>query len=141
LAYTIGPREIGLRSAFRESLDGFLALVSRQRRRAPKTHPTGFCTLSTLTCARLNEFTLELRKPAKNGEHQSSVGCRRVCPGVGEGPKTSARLGDRVEDIEQIASRPSEPIQARDHQHVTFLQAPEQLGKFGPVGASAADLL
>jgi hypothetical protein len=27
LAYTIGSREIGLRSAFSESLDGFFALV------------------------------------------------------------------------------------------------------------------
>jgi hypothetical protein len=27
LAHTIGPREIGLRSAFRESLNGFLALM------------------------------------------------------------------------------------------------------------------
>jgi hypothetical protein len=27
LAHTVGPREIGLRSAFRESLDSFLALM------------------------------------------------------------------------------------------------------------------
>jgi hypothetical protein len=27
LAYTIGPGEIGLRNAFRESLDSFLALM------------------------------------------------------------------------------------------------------------------
>ena len=105
MAYTIGPREIGLRSAFRESLDGFLALVGRQRWRSAKTHPTGLCTLSTLTCARLDQLTLELRKPTKNGEHKSYVRGRRVCPSIGEGPKTSARLGDRVEDIEQAARR------------------------------------
>jgi hypothetical protein len=41
LAHTVGAREIGLRSAFRESLDGLLPLVAGQSRRAPKTHATG----------------------------------------------------------------------------------------------------
>src|SRR5208337_4401079 len=51
LAHTIGPREIGLRSAFRESLDGFLALMWGQDRRTPKTHPAGLGALPTVTCA------------------------------------------------------------------------------------------
>ena len=44
LAYAIGPREIGLRSAFRESLDGFLALMHGQNRGPPKAHATGLGT-------------------------------------------------------------------------------------------------
>ena len=44
LAHTVGPREIGLRSAFRESLDSLLPLVAGQSRRAPKTHATGLGT-------------------------------------------------------------------------------------------------
>jgi hypothetical protein len=56
LAHVVVPREIGLRSAFRESLDSLLPLVAGQSRRAPKTHATVLGTDTTVAgtskCAR-----------------------------------------------------------------------------------------
>jgi hypothetical protein len=36
---------------------------------------------------------------------------RGICPGVGQRLEAGAGLGDRVEDIEQVAGGSSEPIQ------------------------------
>ena len=64
LAHTIGPREIGLRSAFRESLDGLLTLMRGQNRGPPKTHATGLARfLPSPVRARIS-LALELSKAA-----------------------------------------------------------------------------
>jgi hypothetical protein len=68
LAHTVGPREIGLRSAFRKSLDGFLPLVAGQGRRAPKTHATGLGTDTAVAGTSNDQCPFELRKAAQNGE-------------------------------------------------------------------------
>jgi hypothetical protein len=69
------------------------------------------------------------------------VRCRGVRPFVGQRLEASAGLGDRVEDIEQVARGSSEPIQPCHHQHVSITDALEQLGQFGAVGLRAGYLL
>ena len=67
LAHTVGPREIGLRSAFRESLDSLLPLVAGQSRRAPRTHATGLGTDTVVAGTSNDQCALELSKAAQNG--------------------------------------------------------------------------
>ena len=62
LAYTVGPREIGLRSAFRELLDGLLPLMAGQGRRTPKTHATGLGTDTAVAGTSNDQCALELGK-------------------------------------------------------------------------------
>jgi hypothetical protein len=64
LAHTVGPREIGLRSAFSESLDGFLPLMASQDRRATKPHATSLGALPALTRTGKDQLALELGKAA-----------------------------------------------------------------------------
>ena len=73
LAYAVGPREIGLRSAFRESLDSLLPLVAGQSRRAPKTHATGLGTDTAVAGTSKDQCPLELRKTAQNSQHQATM--------------------------------------------------------------------
>ncbi len=63
LAYAIGPREIGLRSAFCELLDSLLPLAAGQSRRAPKTHATGLGTDTAVAGTSNDQCALELRPP------------------------------------------------------------------------------
>jgi hypothetical protein len=58
-------------------------------------------------------------------------------PCVGQGIEACAGLGDRIEDIEQVARGSSEPIEPRHHQDVTITEALEQLGELGAVSLRA----
>src|SRR5262249_12141273 len=50
-------------------------------------------------------------------------------------------LGDRIEDIEQVASRACQPVEPRHHQHVAVLKPADRLGQLWPVGLCARSLL
>jgi hypothetical protein len=50
------------------------------------------------------------------------MGGGRVAPSITDGFEPNLSLGQRVQDVEQVAGGPSEPIQPRDHQHVTRLK-------------------
>jgi hypothetical protein len=67
LAHTIGPRQIGLRSALRESLDSLLPLMAGQGRGTAKTHPMGLRALPALTRTGEDQLALKLGKDAKDG--------------------------------------------------------------------------
>jgi hypothetical protein len=82
LAHTVRPREIGLRSTFREPLDGLLPLVAGQGRRPPKTHATGLGTDTAVAGTSNDQCALELRKTAQDGQHQPAVRSRGVRPGI-----------------------------------------------------------
>ena len=73
MAHTIGPRQIGLRSAFREPLDGLMTLVRSQDRRTTKFDSTSLCTGSALTRARTDELALELSNASKHRDQQPAV--------------------------------------------------------------------
>ena len=55
---------MGLRSAFRDSLDSPLPLVAGQGRRAPKTHSTGLGTDMAVAGTSNDQCALELSKAA-----------------------------------------------------------------------------
>jgi hypothetical protein len=50
-----------------------------------------------------------------------------------------ASLANRVEDIEQVPCRASQPIEPRHDQHIALIEPLEQLGELRPVAPSAAD--
>jgi hypothetical protein len=103
LAHTVGPREIGLRSTFRESLDSLLPLVAGQSRRTPKTHATGLGTDAAIAGTSNEQCALELSKAAQNGQHQPAVRSRGVRPGIRQRPEAGPGFRNRVEDVEQVA--------------------------------------
>ncbi len=120
LAHTIGPREIGLRSTFREALDGFLALMHGQYWGPPKTHATGLGTDTAVAGTSNDQCALELRKAAQNGQHQPAVRRRGVRPGVRQRLEAGPGFRNRVEDIEQVA-RPREWFGKASMQRINVL--------------------
>src|SRR5262249_21162399 len=99
LRNTIGSSQIGLCSAFRESLSGFLALVRGKFRRTAKTHPAGFGALPAVARASEDQFPFKLGETTQDREHQPAMRRCRVGPSVKERFEACAGLGDRVEDI------------------------------------------
>jgi hypothetical protein len=47
--------------------------VGSELRRAPETHPTSSRALPAFACAGPDKFALELRQPAKHGEHEHAT--------------------------------------------------------------------
>ena len=64
-----------------------------------------------------------------------------IGPSVRQGLEAGACLGDRIDDVEQVARRARQSIEPRHHQHVARAEAANHLGKLGAVTAGAADFL
>jgi hypothetical protein len=69
----MGAGQIGLHSAFRESLDGFFPLVRGQLQRAAKSHATGLCLLAAIVSTSPDQIALELGQAAQHGQHQPTT--------------------------------------------------------------------
>src|SRR5580700_10581343 len=65
----IGPRHVCTCLALSEPLERFLALMGGKLVRAPKFHSTGLRSLAALAPTSPDQLPLELRQPAKNGDH------------------------------------------------------------------------
>jgi hypothetical protein len=66
--------------------------------------------LPTLASTRANKLAFELRETSQYGEHQSTVRRRCVCPRIRQRSEPRSTLRYRVDDVEKVARRPSEPI-------------------------------
>jgi hypothetical protein len=133
LRYVVAPRYLGLCLAFLKALNGLLALMRGQGWRPAKPHSAGLSAGPALAGTGKDQLALEIRKSTQDGQHQAPMRSRGVRPCVGQRFEAGAGLGNRVENIEQVARGPSEPIQPCHHQHVTVAEAPEQLGQLGAV--------
>ena len=78
-----------------------------------KSHATGFCTSPAFIRASIYQLALKLSDTAENGEHEPAMGRCRIAPGVFERFEANATLAEIVKDIQQVAGRASEPIEAR----------------------------
>ena len=91
-----------------------------ERLRTAKTHATGFGALPTVVRARTDELALEFGEAAEHGEHQPAVRRGRVRPCILQRLEAGTGLADRIEDIEQVAGRARQSIEAGDDENVTW---------------------
>jgi hypothetical protein len=93
---------------------------------------------SAFAGARPDQIALELRQPAKHGQHQAAVRCRGVGPCVAKGFETGVLGGDRRERVQQVAGGSRQPVEPRHRQHVAGVEHVEQPAKLCAVGLRAA---
>src|SRR5262249_12314851 len=141
LAHGIAARQIGLDRALGEALDRFLALMGSERLRTSKTHAACFGALPAVVCTRSDQFTLELGQAAEHCDHQLAVRRGGIRPGVMKRTEASTGLADRIDDVEQVAGRAREAIEAGDDKHIAGFQPANHLRQLGPVSLRARDLL
>jgi hypothetical protein len=75
------------------------ALVAIQHGRSSELDSSIHGTSSTFARPGADELALEFGETAQDREHQATVRCGRVRPGVVQGPETGAALADRVQDV------------------------------------------
>src|SRR5262249_51678704 len=141
LRHVEGSREIGLHTALRKPLNDFLTLMGCQSLRTAKSHATLLGALPAIIGAGSDQLALEFSEASEHSQHQAAM--RRSCigPGVLERTEASAGLTDCIEDVEQIACRARQPIEASDDQNITVLQPANRLCQLGPIGLRARGLL
>ena len=59
-----------------------------------------------------DQVALELRKPAKHGQHQAAVRRGRVRPYVGKGFEGRAAFRDLRQDVQQVAGGSRQPVKS-----------------------------
>jgi hypothetical protein len=99
----VGASDISLRLATRQPLQCLLALMRRHLARPSEPNTTLLRPLAALAGPSPDQLTLELSQATKHGQHQPTVGARGIGPSILEALEASATLGNRRDDIEQIA--------------------------------------
>src|SRR5215510_3058410 len=115
--------------------------MGSERLRTSKTHAAGFGALPAVVCTRSDQFTLEFGQAAEHCDHQLAVRRGRIRPGVMKRTEVGTGLADCIDDVEQVAGRAREAIEAGDDEHIAGFQPANHLGQLGPVSLRARDLL
>lgn len=119
-------------------LQSLVPLVGGELRLAAHLHATGLGELAALAGARADQLALELSQAAQHGEHQASVGCGGISPGIAQGPESGLAAGDGRQGVEKIAGRARQPVQPGHHQHVAGRQVIERAPELAAVGLGPA---
>ena len=93
---------------------------------------------AALAGAGLDKLPLELRQPAKHGQHQPPVCCGGVGPCVGNGAEARPLVGNGFQGVQQVERRTRQPVESRHQKHVTGGQMVKSAAKLGAVSLRTA---
>jgi hypothetical protein len=99
--------------------------------------PAGLGALASFACSGADQLALELGQAAQHGGHQAALSGRRVGPGIAERAKARTLARDGVEDVEQLARRSGEMVEARHHEHVAGGEPVDRATKLWAIGDRA----
>lgn len=85
-----------------------------------------------------DQLALELREAAEDRHHEAAVRGGGIGPRVGERPEAGAAFGDLLEDVQQVAGRARQAVEACHHQHVAGGEAADRALEAGSVATRAA---
>src|SRR6478609_3160758 len=94
--HAIGASDLSLRLAGRQPRQGLLTLERVELRFATELHAASLRTHPAGVRSILDEFALELRKSAEDGQHQPAMRRGGICPSIPDRPEAGARLADLV---------------------------------------------
>ena len=89
----------------------------------------------------MDQRALELGDAGEHGQHHPARRAGRIGPGLGQTAQPGIRLPEPLGNVEQVARRAREPVEAGHHDHVLLAQVAEQTGQFGPVATCSGALL
>jgi hypothetical protein len=81
------------------------------------------------------------RRAGGHGEHHAPGRAGGVGPGLAQRAQPGPGLAQLLGDLEQVAGRARQAVEARDHDHVALARLVEQAGQLRPVALGAGDLL
>ena len=77
-------------------------------------------------------------RPAEHGHHQAPVRRGGVGPCVAKRTEAGLAVGDRGEDVQQVAGRARQAVEPRHHQHVAGVELVERAAALAAVGLRSA---
>ena len=131
----VGPRYVDQRLAIGEPFQGLLPLVGIKLARPAETHATRHSALPAGIGARFDQVPLERGEAGQDRHQKLALRRRGVAPGVVQRSELGATLGKGMQDVEQIAGRACQAVEAGHDQQVVALQPLQDLGQLGPIAA------
>ena len=129
------------RGAFGEEALPERDLLGAQHRRTAETHALFLRGAPAGVGAFGDERALELGDPGEHGQNPLAGGRGRVGPRLGQRPQAGAGAVEALREVEQIAGRAGQAIQASGHDDISLAEMVEQSRQFGAVAAGARDFL
>jgi hypothetical protein len=116
-------------------------LLGSQLGRPAEAHATLSGSRPPRPGAHLDQRLLELGDAGKDGEHHSPGRAGRVGPGLAEQAQPGAGLAQPLGDLEQVAGRAGQAVEAVDHDDIALAYLLEQAVQLRPVAPCSRDLL
>src|SRR5260221_12305608 len=85
--------------------------MRRHLARTTEAHAARLGALATLARAGADKLALELGEPTEHRQHQPAVRSRGVAPCVLEALEAGAAFGNGMQDVEQVACAPGQPVE------------------------------
>ena len=102
---------------------------------------TGACCRQSGPRTLLNQAALELGQRRKDVEDQFAASRRRVDSAVTDGLESNTALPEILDDIDQVAYRPPQPVKPPDDEGVAGLQMLKALVEAGTSGLRSANFI
>jgi hypothetical protein len=123
-----------------DEMAGMSDLLGREGEARPKAHTARLSRHPAGACAFHDQGPLEISHASEHGQYHAPGRRRGIGPRLGERAQSLAGFLHPLGDLQQVAGKAGEPVQARDCHHVADAQVVEQPPQFGPVALCPADL-
>src|SRR5262245_15902352 len=137
----VGSGQVGLDLSGSNAVEYFPALMRCQLLRATEANAARLGALAALTRTFADQLTLKLGQTAKHRYQQAPMHRRCVCPGILERAEGGATFGYLRQQVQQIARRAAQAIEAGDNHRVAFLEPAHELVQLRAIGLRARNLL
>src|SRR5262249_31922629 len=141
LADVVGSGQVGLDLTGSNAVEYFPALMRCQLLRATEANAARLGALAALTRTFADQLTLKLGQTAKHRYQQAPMHRRCVCPGILERAEGGATFGYLRQQVQQIARRAAQAIEAGDNHPVALPQPAPELVQLRAIGLRARNLL
>src|SRR5215470_2872596 len=141
LTDVIGLGQVGLDLPSSNAVEYFPALMRCQLLRATEANAARLGALAALTRTFADQLTLKLGQTAKHRYQQAPMHGRGIGPRILERAERRATVGYLRQQVQQIARRAAQAIEAGDNHRVALLEPAHQLAKLRPIGLGTRNLL
>jgi len=116
-------------------------LVRGESGRTAEAHAPLLGRFAPRAGAAQDQRPFELGDAGEHGQHHAARGRRRVRPRLGQAAQPGIRVPQPLGDVEQVACRAGQPIEAGDHDHILRAHVVEQPVQLRPVAPRPGHLL
>jgi hypothetical protein len=123
------------------SFESFYSLVSGQLRFPAQPYAPSLGAFPSLASPRSDQFPLELRQSCQYGEHEASMGRRRVGPRIPQGAEASPPLRYGRKRVQEVTRGSRQSIETCHQENIALAQCCNSAVQLDSAGQRSANFL